>query len=288
MKTVNSISGGKTSAYISANYPADYNVFALVRTDDKSCLFPDAKLRQIVSDKIGKEFIGTLEEDAIIYTILDLEQYIGKEIEWVSGKSYDELISNNNGKTYLPSAKFRQCSSELKVVPIAAWWYNKVREPINMRIGFRANETNRAETMINRFDEDSLHTEKIIVGEDQNGRNKWESFRWRTVSFPLIKDRIFKDHIEAYWKDKPVRFAYMNNCVGCFNRNPLLLKHLSTKFENKFDWFIEQENKSIRDYNRQWYTDTDKPTYTEIKGMLEQLQLFDSDFNECDSGFCGI
>ena len=46
MKTVNSISGGKTSAYIAANYPADYNVFALVRTDDKSCMYPDAKVRQ--------------------------------------------------------------------------------------------------------------------------------------------------------------------------------------------------------------------------------------------------
>ena len=44
MKTVNSISGGKTSAYIAANYPADYNVFALVRTDDKSCMYPDAKV----------------------------------------------------------------------------------------------------------------------------------------------------------------------------------------------------------------------------------------------------
>ena len=31
MKTVNSISGGKTSAYIAAHYPSDYNVFSLVR-----------------------------------------------------------------------------------------------------------------------------------------------------------------------------------------------------------------------------------------------------------------
>ena len=61
MKTVNSLSGGKTSSFIAANYPADYNVFALVRTIDKSCLFPDAMVRQIVSDKIGQEFIGTLE-----------------------------------------------------------------------------------------------------------------------------------------------------------------------------------------------------------------------------------
>ena len=46
MKTVNSLSGGKTSSYIAANYPADYNVFSLVRTDDKNCMFPDTKIRQ--------------------------------------------------------------------------------------------------------------------------------------------------------------------------------------------------------------------------------------------------
>lgn len=45
MKIVNSLSGGKTSSYIAANYPADYDVFALVRTDDKNCLFPDKKQR---------------------------------------------------------------------------------------------------------------------------------------------------------------------------------------------------------------------------------------------------
>ena len=49
MISVNSVSGGKTSAYVMANYPADYNIFALVRTDDKNCLFPDKKIRQIIS-----------------------------------------------------------------------------------------------------------------------------------------------------------------------------------------------------------------------------------------------
>ena len=34
MKTVNSLSGGKTSSYIAIHYPADYNVFALVHSDD--------------------------------------------------------------------------------------------------------------------------------------------------------------------------------------------------------------------------------------------------------------
>lgn len=96
MITVNSVSGGKTSAYIAANYKADYNVFSLVRTNDKKCLFPDAKLRQEVSDRLGVEFIGTLEDDTIIYTMLDLEQFIGQKIDWVTGKTFDEIIDRGN------------------------------------------------------------------------------------------------------------------------------------------------------------------------------------------------
>jgi diphthamide synthase (EF-2-diphthine--ammonia ligase) len=45
MKTVNSLSGGKTSSYLAVHYPADYNVFSLVRTDDKRVLFPDENVR---------------------------------------------------------------------------------------------------------------------------------------------------------------------------------------------------------------------------------------------------
>ena len=50
MKTVNSVSGGKTSAYIATKYPADHDIFALVTTIDKKCQFPDKKMRQIVED----------------------------------------------------------------------------------------------------------------------------------------------------------------------------------------------------------------------------------------------
>ena len=37
MVIVNSLSGGKTSSYMAAHYPADYNVFALVRIDADYC-----------------------------------------------------------------------------------------------------------------------------------------------------------------------------------------------------------------------------------------------------------
>ena len=143
MKTITSISGGMTSAYVAANYKSDYNVFALVTSTDKIVQFPDKKVRQIVSDKIGKEFIGTLEDDLIIYTILDLEQYIGTPIHWVAGEPFDLIIKRNN-KNYLPSKVARFCTTEMKLRPIFKWWKKHINEPVIMQIGYRANEQRRA------------------------------------------------------------------------------------------------------------------------------------------------
>lgn len=278
MESVNSLSGGKTSSYIAKHYPADYNVFALVRTTDQKCLFPDPKIRQMVSDKIGKEFIGTLEEDAIIYTMFDLEQFIGSEISWITGPTFDDVI-NQNGKSYLPNKVQRICTIKMKIEPIAQWCYENTKLPVEMRIGFRANEQRRANNMMERC-EDNIQNHKFKVGH-KNGRNQWKELPYRSPKFPLIEDAIFKDHIEEYWKDKPVRFAYMNNCVGCFHRSELFLKHMSNKQPVKFEWFAQQE----RTGGGTWRTGTN---YDKIKNYLSQLNLFDDDFNDCDSGYCGL
>ena len=282
MKTVNSLSGGKTSSYIAANYPADYNVFSLVRTTDKNCLFPDSKIRQEVSDRLGVEFIGTLEEDTIIYTMLDLEQFIGSKIDWVTGKPFDEII-NKNGKKYLPNVTQRFCTTEMKLQPLFNWWRSNINEVVEMRIGFRANEGSRAKTMLSKTNENGNSTFKAIIGKRKT-QNKWADIEWQKPSFPLIKDNIYKDTIENFWNDKPVRFAYMNNCVGCFHRNEVLLKLMSDKHPNKFQWFIDAEKG--KGYNvRTFKMNT---TYEQIKNSFKQIELFDDDFNECDSGYCGL
>lgn len=282
MITVNSLSGGKTSSYIAKHYPADHNIFALVRTDDVNCMFPDKKLRQIVSDKIGKEFIGTLEMDDIIYTMLDLEQFIGQEITWVSGKSFDEVVKTGGG--WLPNIERRYCTQIMKIEPLFYWWFENIKQPVEMRIGFRANEMKRAKTMINKLNDDGLIEFHGIVGKTKTGnQNKWKMVGWQKPVFPLIDDAVFKDHIEAYWKDKPVRFAYMNNCVGCFHRNEILLKYMSDLHPNKFDWFARQEKG--REGKGTWRKGI---TYENIKKFKSQYNLFDDDFNDCDSGYCGL
>lgn len=284
MKTVNSLSGGKTSSFIAANYPADFNVFALVRTIDKSCLFPDAKVRQIVSDKIGQEFIGTLEENVIVYTMLDLEQYIGQKIDWVTGKSFDEIIIRKD-KKYLPNVTQRFCTTEMKLQPIFDWWQKTIGEVAEVRIGFRANETSRAKTMLSKTNENGFSTFKTIIGKSKTGnQNRWSDVPWQKPHFPLIDDNIYKDNVEEFWKDKKVRFAFMNNCVGCFHRNPILLKHMSEKNPAQFEWFVNAE----KDSGHNVRTFKNGMTYEQIKNSLKQTQLFDDDFESCDTGYCGL
>jgi len=282
MKTINSLSGGKTSSYIAANYPADFELFSLVRTEDVKCLFPDAKIRQMVSDKIGQEFIGTLEQDEIIYTMLDLEQYIGRKITWITGPTFDQVIRNHStsNSKYLPNVMQRFCTTDMKVTPIKNWCYENTELPVEMRIGFRANETRRADNMIKREKEDGFQYDKFVVGYSKTGRNRWKELKYRKVTFPLIQDGVFKDKIEEYWRGKPVRFAYMNNCVGCFHRNEVLLKHMSDREPTKFNWFVNQEEDKVR-FKKE-------TSYQKIKDYKSQFQMFDDDFNECDSGYCGL
>ena len=85
MKTVNSISGGKTSAYIAVHYPADYEVFSLVCIDDKNCKPKDTLINTYVNLKLEKfapeygEFIATAEDDKTLYAMMDLEQILGRD-----------------------------------------------------------------------------------------------------------------------------------------------------------------------------------------------------------------
>ena len=281
MITVNSLSGGKTSSYIAANYPADYNVFALVRIEHEASKFPDKKIRQLVEDRIQAPFIATAEDDMIIYTMLDLEQYIGREITWVTGKTFDEILMKKNGNTFLPSYMRRFCTAEMKVEPIAKWAYDNLGEAPSMRIGFRSNEHARAKRMIERQNEEGYIEVKIRIGKHDNGNNKWKTINYCKPEFPLINDGIYKDQVEEYWKDKPVRFAYMNNCIGCWWRSPLLLKKMSDKHNNKMRWFADIEEEA----GSKFRSDV---KYSEIMEWNSQYELFDDDFNECDSGYCGL
>lgn len=281
-KTVTSVSGGKTSAYLAANYPSDYLLFALVRIEDENCRFPDEKVRKEVEDRIQAPFIGTAEDDLIIYTMLDLEQYLGQKVNWVTGITYDEVIRTKGG--WLPNMLHRYCTTNLKLVPMFNWWRETINEPVKMQIGFRSNEASRANTMNEKLNKDGLLEFKAIIGKSKTGnKNKWGNIAWQAPSFPLIENGIFKHDIVKYWEDKPVRFADYNNCVGCFHRSPLFLAKMFDTHPNKMEWFAYQEKG--RGGIGTWRSDIE---YIDLKKWKSQQRMMFEDFGSCDTGYCEI
>jgi hypothetical protein len=279
METVVSISGGMSSAHIAAMKQHDKLVFALVRTGNPKYQFKDRVLAQKVSDRIGKEFTGTLEDDTIIYTILDLEQYLGERINWVAGITFEELIERKSG--YLPNVMTRYCTTELKIRPIFHWWHDEYKgEPIIMPLGYRAGEISRKVTELDKLNEHGLSEFKATFEKHPSGRNKWVTMGWRVPTFPLIDNHIYKQDVNKFWIGKKVRFAPYNNCVGCFHRSASFLKKMSLADPLTFDWFInaEKENKGFfkKDVS---YAKIDKLNFT---------QEMDFDSEGCGSGFCGF
>ena len=148
MKTINSLSGGKTSSYMAINFPADYEIFSLVTIDDVRCKPKDNSLVKFVSNKIDKEFIATAEDDLTLKAIIELEQLIGKEIIWVSGKSFDSVIKK---ASIVPNSLMRFCTTELKIRPIFDWWYKNIGEKCKMGIGYRYDELERVQRFTTTF-----------------------------------------------------------------------------------------------------------------------------------------
>lgn len=281
MKKVTSISGGMTSAYVAVNYPSDYNWFALVSTEDKKCAFKDDACAKYVKEKTGQDIVGTLEDDIIIYTMMDLEQYMGRSIDVVIGKQFEKIIKDKGG--HLPNIWQRYCTTEMKLRPLFRKWREVCDDPVEMQIGFRANEQRRAKKMQERLNNDGLSEFKGVVGKHPNGNNKWKTMGWQKPVFPLIEDGIYKDQIVEFWKDKPVRFAPLNNCVGCFHRNPLLLRQMFDEHPEKMEWFASQERKENRG---QWKREM---TFDTIRNHKLQMTLDLNDWeNDCDSGHCGL
>lgn len=279
MISITSVSGGKTSAYLAANYPTDYYLFALVRTSDKQCLFPDPVLRKRVEERIEKPFTGTLEDDNIIYTIFDLEQFMGKKIDWVTGITFDEVLRTKGG--WLPNKLHRYCTTHMKIEPMFYWWAEHIGEPVQMNIGYRANEGNRTKRMNERLNSNGLLEMKATFGKHKNGKNKWEIIEWQKPDYPLATDGVNRDKIEHFWNDKDVRFADRNNCVGCFHRNPLILKKMFEIHPQKMDWFERQEG----DIKKFWRSDM---PYRKIRESDLQIELSLDEFTDCDYGYCGL
>ena len=96
----------------------------------------------------------------------------------------------------------------------------------------------------------------------------------------MIADNVRRDAVVNFWRDKPVRFAPQNNCVGCFHRNPLTLRKMFDLHPKKMEWFVNMEKAK----GAQWKSEM---SYLDISKHKPQVEI---NFEEwgCDSGYCGL
>lgn len=224
-KIVNSLSGGKTSSFIAVNYPAEIEVFALCCIDCHNAgVGIDRKLKQMANDKLQKycshmpEFVATSEDPKILKVMFDLEQMIGREIIWLRGVGWEQMI-----RTYhcIPNWQKRICTSVLKMQPIFEFLYKYHELPVQMRIGYRYDEKERAERLINSF-----KFPYMAEWRDKSLRwiNRWKEVEWRIGEFPLIENKITHYQIKKFWDEHNIDFPEDSNCLNCFWKNEAQLR----------------------------------------------------------------
>jgi hypothetical protein len=269
MKTVNSLSGGKTSSYMAKHYPADANIFALVAIEAEYCKPKDDGLVKYISDKIGRDFIATAESDKTLYVMRDLEQLIGQDIKWVVGETFEQVIRR---KKALPNMMWRFCTTEMKMKPIFDYCQSEIGQMVSMRVGIRWDEQERVKSQNTHF--------KTIVGKSKNGaRNKWADVHWREMEYPLVINKIIHPKITEWAANTNLQFPADSNCVGCFWKPLQQLRKNWDDEPQKMRWFSEMEELMKRKFKKE-------ASYQEVKGIGLQSDFFFGTGSGCQAGFC--
>lgn len=266
---ITSLSGGKTSSYMALHYPTKYNIFALVTIEDVDCKPKDKSIIDYVSNKINKEFIATAEDDTTLYVMRDLEQFLGNEIIWVAGNTFEQVNKKETSGKGLPNMMWRFCTTELKMRPIFDWWYKNIGDKVEMNIGIRYDEMERADKIRNSF--------KGITGK-RGSRNKWEELEWREARFPLIENKIIHPTIVKWANQSGLKFPNDSNCVGCFHKPIQQLRKNWDDNMEKMQWFANQEDQSKR-----WKKELN---YEQIKNLMLQSEFDFGTGAGCNAGFC--
>ena len=271
MIKVNSLSGGKTSAFMALNYPTDINLFALVCIEAQYCKPKDKSIVKYVSDKIGRDFIATAESDKTLYVVRDLEQMLGREITWVAGETFEQVIKK---KKAIPNRLWRFCTTEMKMKPLFEYCQNKIGEVVEMQIGFRYDEKERA-----KKSHDNTHF-KTIIGKSKNGnQNRWGEVYWRELSFPLIENKVFHYPIFEWSKKSELDFPMDSNCVGCFWKPIQQIRKNWDDEPQKMKWFSEMEILMNRQFQKEL-------SYSNAKKIGLQNEFVFGTGSGCQSGYC--
>lgn len=247
MLTVNSISGGGTSGYLGYHFPADFNLFALVCIDEPAAAPKDKKIIQLVNDRLQKycshwpEFIATAEDDKTLKVVLDLEQLYGREIIWLRNVSLDQAIKD---KQSLMNIARRFCTSRAKMDAIFEFWLYRIGEKVDMRIGYRYDEKERADHITTSY--------RFPVNCKNFGirRQEKKSFEWRTCSFPLIENKVLPYKVSEFKRNSGIDFPDDSNCVFCFWKQPEQLKHNCQAHPEKIAWAKRKEAEYKRTFKK--------------------------------------
>lgn len=247
MKTITSVSGGRTSSYMALHYPTDINIFSLVRIEDKRCTPKDPSIIKYVEDKIKTDFIATAESDKTLYILRQLEQDLGRSITWVTGRTFEQLIYDERRiNPRLPNRRMRFCTELLKMYPIFWHIFLHVFESeddfVSMNIGYRADEPRR-----NANDE---YKYSIMCNNYGEKHNNWVTIDWRESHFPLRKHGIDNLMIKSFFASKfEYDFPEESNCCWCFNKSEPTLQKQFIYEPEKMNWANEIEKETGLRFN---------------------------------------
>lgn len=280
MKTINSLSGGKTSSYLAVHYPADYELFALVCVDDHNAGASIPKwLKREVNERLQKycshwpEFRATTEDVRTITAILDLEQMIGREIIFLRGMGWEEMMQKRKA---VPNRERRFCTTVMKMQPIFEFCYKYTGLPVDMRIGYRYDEIDRSFRFSTKM-KYATHCE--YWPKSNKWVHRWKEKEWRAGSFPLIEDKILHFHIQQYWKNRGIEFPPDSNCQNCFWKHEQQLRKNYDENPHIMKWAAVQEEII-------GHTFKDEYSLLQIEKMGLQQEFIFGIGAGCQAGFC--
>jgi hypothetical protein len=263
MKSVTSVSGGKTSSMMALEFPTDHYIFAVVLTDHKPSAPKDKGLLRECQNRIPW-FVASHEADLTLLNMLQLEQELGKRIDWVASQySLDRYLwqdtdlvgYRSHGKFMLPNAQHRFCTEETKLKPM--FWhcylnYFDGKTPLLMNIGFRWDEPRRVEGWTCDKEKFKFPASAWTgLSEDKNScslffrkRQQHKEIEWRISRFPMHEHCIDRLDVAKYWLNKGWQFPEISNCRFCFHHRDIEQQRQAQLEPDNLQWWLEQEEKS--------------------------------------------
>ena len=257
LKTITSLSGGKSSGYMWLHYPTDYCLFSLVLTDDPATAPKDSGILREVQQRIPG-FVGTTELELTLKNLLKLEQKAQRPITWVcayEGQSSPGYISDNKWmpkpltfdrlvRRVLPDKTKRFCTEELKVTAI--FWHiylyilDSPDDMVWMNIGYRSDESRRW-LKIQDCKQNTIKFPHSCPINNKNKRHKhnWKTHEYRIPDAPMLRDSVDQLDVMKFWQDKGWQWPLVSNCAQCFFHDDSELQHnydTSTQGKAVIDW----------------------------------------------------